>query len=80
MDFATDKRSYSTMYSEEPRAGGRGSSKEKAIYLLGADRPQTHIAIHPRSEERGIPAFSRNSDFLSNGHRDPVGATVTEKQ
>ena len=35
------------------------SSMEKAIYIWGADRPQTHMAIHPRSEERGILAFSR---------------------
>jgi hypothetical protein len=35
------------------------SSMEKDIYFLGADRPQTHTAIHPRSEERSILAFSR---------------------
>jgi hypothetical protein len=28
--------------------------------MFGADGPETHIAIHPRSEERGILAFSRN--------------------
>jgi hypothetical protein len=35
---------------------------EKAIFL-GADRPQTHMAIHPRSEERGIVAFSRKKSI-----------------
>jgi len=34
---------------KKPRAHARASSKEKAL-----------LAIHPRSSERGIPAFSRN--------------------
>jgi hypothetical protein len=41
---------------------------EKASYIWGAHRqrtslvrPKTHMAIHPRSEEWGILAFSRNS-------------------
>ncbi len=28
---------------------------------FGADRPQNHMAIHPRSGERGILAFSREA-------------------
>ena len=46
------------------------SSIEKAFYIWGADRQrtslvrhQTHMAIYPRSEKRGILAFSRASKY-----------------
>jgi hypothetical protein len=45
---------------EEPRAGARGFFYGKSHLHLGANRPQNYMAIHPRSGERGILAFSRN--------------------
>jgi hypothetical protein len=46
--------------SEEPRAGARGFFYRKSHLFLGANRPQSHMAIHPRSGERGSLAFSRD--------------------
>jgi hypothetical protein len=47
---------------EEPRAGTRAFFYGKSHLYWGSDRPQTHMAFHPRSEERGILAFSRNQN------------------
>jgi hypothetical protein len=44
---------------KEPHAGARGFFYGKSHLYLGTDRPQTHMTIHPCSEERGILAFSR---------------------
>ena len=40
------------------------SSIEKANSFWGLIAPQDHMAIHPRSGERGILAFSRNRTLL----------------
>jgi len=46
---------------KEPRASHGASSKEKALFGWKLSGFQVLIAIHPRSSERAILAFSRKS-------------------
>ena len=45
---------------EEPRASARGFFQRRSQFDLEANGDQKHKAIHPRSPEADIQAFSRN--------------------